>query len=248
MTPSRETFESASDIFLLQMIAEADDYTPAAIHMAREVLLSRGFTTSAITASVNTLLQNKKNAADKKEQVISSIVDPIAEMLEPKKEIGNTKLIKALKWYVGIVLAYSIFRFLWECWFVFQNESWAQLYSVLLVIPVLMNTLLFVLVVKQNKWGWRLILFSASFSLVMSFNSVTSNQDMIVQLGPSAWIKDAFGLVVAASLISLLLQQDLLLYFNQNRKTGWLTIAIGVGLALVMLLIQWLSMARVAPF
>ena len=248
MTPSRETFESASDIFLLQMIAEADDYTPAAIHMAREVLLSRGFTASAITASVNTLLQNKKNAADKKEQVISSIVDPIAEMLEPKKEIGNTKLIQALKWYVGIVLVFSIFRLLRECWFVFQNETWLQLFSVIMVIPVLINVLLFVLVIKQNKWGWLLILFSSSFSLIMSLNSLITRQDTIFNLPPSALLKVGFNIVVASSLIGLLLKQDLLIYFNQNRKTGWLIIAIGVGLALVVLLTQWLSMARVAPF
>ena len=167
-----QQYKNYSNIELLKIVRRPDDYQPAAVAVAAQILHERQVTPAEISSVDEYFLDIEKSAKAKKEKIDAlknKATDFLEPVLHPGEKVEPNKWVNILLLIIAAQYAWSLFntakgliRF-FQCDYCTFDIGFLIEYLTLLYVP-----LIFFLLIKRRRWGWILLFSDNLFTLISS--------------------------------------------------------------------------------
>lgn len=211
-----QRFEQYSNIDLLKILHKPDDYQPAALETARQILSSRDVSEQE-KKEVELFYEERelehelrKEKIDSYRRTITAFLEPI---LKPGDQVGPNKWLPIFLLLVVIQYVYLIVKSILDIFkYVDRGVSmdWELFMSLigLVYIPIL-----FTLLYRRKRWGWILLLADNIISMVL----LLSQSYFIFkyqEYDPDGPIRFIWQMSIRGIFILFLWRNDISDYFN----------------------------------
>jgi hypothetical protein len=183
--PLAETYKSFSNLELLQIIDNPEDYQPFALEAAKKELENRNLAEEVMAGEVARLEQGKMLQLKQQEQrkvrkqKVHNITQTVSDIFDPLQTNLPThrKTIISISILIGGLAIYNLFRDYRMIGMTldFNVVTWATM-AALYTLPVIAS----ILFLKVKKWGWILMcvyLTYQVFELAYSFINYAARSD-----------------------------------------------------------------------
>lgn len=165
-----QQYKDYSNIDLLKIVKQPENYQPAAVAAAENILSERQLSAEEISTAEQYFTDIENSEKDKKEK-IDALKNKVADFLEPV--LSPKENIEPNKW-LNILLLVIALQYVWTLYktvkhlilFLKCKYCYADISIVLGVITLLYVPLIFTLLFKKRRWGWILLFFDNLFFLI----------------------------------------------------------------------------------
>lgn len=165
-----QQYKDYSNIDLLKIIKRPDDYQPAAVTVATQLLSERQVTSEEVHL-IDKYFQEIDNSAKDKSEKIDKVKTKVSDFLEPV--LQPSKKVEPDKW-INILLLVIALQYLWSLFQIAKHViSFLQCdfcsIDITLIAALLTSIyvpLIFYLLFKRRRWGWILLFADNLFSVV----------------------------------------------------------------------------------
>lgn len=215
-----ETYKDYSTAELLKIVQHPDDYQPAAVDAATQ-LLSKRQISEADVQQADEYVQIKEQEAKKRAEKSNDYKAKTGELFEP---FTNPEKELPARW-IHYLLALIVLQYLWVLYTAFKhfveffNCSYCELnfYSVILIVSLVYIPVVFYLIYKKRKSGWIVLFAINLFGLIMLlipfvniiYRFAISTGTLITIVGP---------LLIKAAVTAFLWRKAVVRYFNVTEE------------------------------
>lgn len=238
-----QQYKGYSNIDLLKIVKQPDDYQAAAVAVATQVLSEREVTAEEIRFMDDYLLEMEGLAKAKKEKH-DSIKIKAADFLEPlfypSEKIKPGKYVNILLFAIALQYAWSLFETLRRLInFLRCNHCSSDIMLIAELLTLLYVPLIFILLFKKRRWGWILLFADNLFSIIsmvgqsyIFFKYQNAHHSTTTSFLLPIMIKGAF--------VSFLWGDSIANYFEIDKKTKKRTAIITTGITILSNIIMFL--------
>ena len=228
-----DRYRQYSTADLIIIIREKDSYQPAAV-LAAEQLLQEREVSSVDEEGADQYFREREAkrmvATAKVDSYKATVADWVEPLARPAAEL------QPYKWYRLFLVAYGVLYLI--NWYGFLREQFSgrgfDFYSrVFEVTGLLLDSLIFVLVIKRHRWGWMLLVVQNT--ILMIERGVWIGESVrFIRFGGFNPVHDGFIMLINFAFVMWLWRKPMADFFGVRAFEKKRTLGVGIVLGLIM--------------